>query len=187
MQIEPQTKQSLIEEHYYINVDNDYWYDCIIDEFIEDMWLYGIEVEKVHFTGFCSQGDGACFEGSYSYKSGLLKEIKEYAPKDKELHRIAKELQLIKYRGVSASIKHSGQYYHEMCANISVYQEEDDGYSDDDAPIEIADDIAELMRDLMRWLYKSLNDQYDYLTSEEVVIEAIEANDYQFTDNGDIF
>ena len=47
----------------------------------------------IRFSGFSSQGDGACFEGSYNYKKGALKAIRAYAPKDEELHRIVRELQ----------------------------------------------------------------------------------------------
>jgi len=29
-----------------------------------------IDEPAIYFSGFCSQGDGACFEGSYRYKTG---------------------------------------------------------------------------------------------------------------------
>jgi len=32
-----------------------------------------------------------------------------------------------------------------------------------------------------------LQHEHDYLTSEEAIIETIEANDYDFTANGDIY
>ena len=34
-----------------------------------------------------------------------------------------------------------------------------------------------LMRDLARWLYRTLEDEYDYLTSDEAVWDTIEANE----------
>jgi len=179
-------KDSVLSNSRNINTDYD-WHNDDDDDFKSICSLLGIDVDNIYYSGFSSQGDGACFEGAYTYKSGLLKAIKEYAPIDKELHRIAKQLQLVKYRGVSATIKHSGHYYHEYCTDIAVYQEDKDGYSDDDAPIELSDEITELMRDLMRWLYKSLESQYEYLTSDEAIIETIEANDYQFTEDGELF
>ena len=46
----------------------------------------------IYYSGFWSQGDGACFEGSYSYAKGAAKKIRQYASSDTELHRIADEL-----------------------------------------------------------------------------------------------
>lgn len=37
--------------------------------------------------------------------------------------------------------------------------------------------MTDLMRALADWLYKHLEQEYDYLTSEEVVWEAIQANE----------
>ena len=43
----------------------------------------------IYYSGFSSQGDGACFEGSYAYAKGSTKKIREHAPQEAELHRIA--------------------------------------------------------------------------------------------------
>lgn len=50
---------------------------------------------RIWFSGFWSQGDGACFEGEYEYAKAAPKHIRAYAPKDAELHRIADALQSI--------------------------------------------------------------------------------------------
>lgn len=52
----------------------------------------------IWFTGFWSQGDGACFEASYSYAKHAPRRIREYALRDPELHRIADMLQSIQRR-----------------------------------------------------------------------------------------
>jgi hypothetical protein len=39
------------------------------------------------------------------------------------------------------------------------------------------------MRDLARWLYRTLEKEYDYLTSDEAVWEAIQANELCDTHN----
>ena len=52
----------------------------------------------IWFSGFASQGDGACFDGTYAYAKGAVKAIRAHAPEDKELHRIADELQAIQRR-----------------------------------------------------------------------------------------
>ena len=44
--------------------------------------------------------------------------------------------------------------------------------------------VIEALRDLARWLYRQLEREYDYLTSDDVVDEAITANAYTFTAAG---
>lgn len=44
--------------------------------------------------------------------------------------------------------------------------------------------VIEALRDLTRWLYRHLEREYDYLTSDEAVDEAITANEYTFTEAG---
>ncbi len=47
--------------------------------------------------------------------------------------------------------------------------------------------VIEAMRDLARWLYRQLEREYDDLTSDEAVDEAIVANEYSFTVDGNRF
>ena len=156
------------------------WYDGVEDDFKEIGKLLGINVTKVYFSGFWSQGDGACFEGSYYYEKGSVKKLTEYAPQDKELHRIAKELQQAQkpnFYGVYGTIKHRGHYYHKMCTEIDLYR-------DDRETIIGEDDIIELLRNLMGWLYRTLEREYEYLNSDEQVDETIRINEYEFTEEG---
>ena len=44
--------------------------------------------------------------------------------------------------------------------------------------------VTEALRDLARWLYRQLEREYEYLTSDAVVDEAIIANAYTFTASG---
>lgn len=165
----------------YIQNGMDYeWYDFIVDDAKEIGNIIGIDIDNVYFSGFYSQGDGACFTGKYQYKKDYVKKLKEYAPKDGELHRIAEELFKIQKKNfyqVMAWVNHRGHYYHEMCTDISVER-------NDYAQFDDGEDIKELLRDFMRWIYKSLEKEYDYLTSEECFAENCEANEYTFLENG---
>lgn len=44
--------------------------------------------------------------------------------------------------------------------------------------------VIEAMRELARWLYRQLEREYEYLSSDETVDEAIAVNDYTFTEDG---
>ena len=155
--------------------------------------LMGIEIDEIYFSGFSSQGDGACFEGSYSYQKGAVKAIKEHAPKDETLHQIAQNLQDIQKKcffGLYARIIKTGRYSHEYSTDISVSEQRTlkDGSQYDEAA-SLADDetITEVLRDFMRWIYKQLEAEYGYLQSDEAIKENIEANDYEFTAEGKLY
>ena len=44
--------------------------------------------------------------------------------------------------------------------------------------------MAEIFRDLARWLYRQLQAEYDLLTSDEAIEEGIIVNEYTFTEAG---
>ena len=44
--------------------------------------------------------------------------------------------------------------------------------------------VREALRAFMQWIYTRLEAEYDYLQSDEVIIESIDANGYEFTANG---
>ena len=140
---------------------------------------------SIYFSGFWSQGDGACFEGTYRYAKGATKKIREYAPQDKELHRIADELQAVQrkhFYHLIASMNPTGHYHHSGCMSVEVEHSEDRYRDISDAE----DEIKQLMRDFADWIYSQLENEYDYQTSDSAVEEAIRANKYEFDENGDL-
>jgi hypothetical protein len=140
---------------------------------------------SIYCSGFWSQGDGACFEGSYSYKPGASKTIRDYAPQDTDLHCIADELQAVQRRyfyKLTASCSHSGHYYHSGCMSVNV--DLDDSYASVSGADE--DEIIGALRSLADWLYRQLKSEYEYQNSDEVIDENIRANEYEFEEDGSI-
>lgn len=142
----------------------------------------------IYFSGFSSQGDGACFEGDYAYAKGaakaLAKEFGDTSDASKELIRIANALQAIQRRyfyGLTARMTHSGRYYHSGCMSVSV--DDRTGYG---APAEVDEEVTQLMRDFADWIYDRLDDEHDHLTSDESVDENIRINEYEFDEDGNI-
>lgn len=121
------------------------WWDSVYEDAKVIAALMGIKITNIYFSGFASQGDGACFEGLYEYKKGCTKNIKSYAPEDKELHRIVQELVAVQrgafYR-LCASVTHMGVYSHE---NSVIIVTEDQ-----------TNTIIKCMKDFMRWIYRRL-------------------------------
>lgn len=140
----------------------------------------------IYYSGFCQQGDGACFVGSYEYRKGSVKAVKSYAPQDSELHRIVEALFDVQngaFFQLTASMSHSGHYYHSGCMSVTVNRE---SFDYRESTVDQDDSITELMRDFANWIYGRLRDEYEYQTSEESAKEAIECNGYEFDSDGNL-
>lgn len=158
------------------------WWDFVYEDAKRLGALIGIEIDRIYFSGFWSQGDGACFEGSYSYKKGGVKALKCEAPLDEELHKVAADLQEVQRRAfykLEATVTHTGRYYHEHSTSIHVFGERARWAEDAEE-----EGISEALRDFMCWIYSYLESEYEYLTSDEAIRETLIANEYEFDEDG---
>lgn len=157
-----------------------FWYESVIDDAKEIGALMGITIKDIYFSGFSSQGDGACFTGGYHYRKGAAKLVREHAPQDTELHQIVDALQKIQSRNfyrISANISQVGRYFNMEIDTNDVTVAEDDGNDGT---------LADALRDYASWIYRALEKEYEYRTSEEALLEDAEANGYEFTEDGRI-
>ena len=175
------------------------WYEFVFDDFEAICDIFGVCLKadpvrlvsggtrskpRIYFRGFWSQGDGACFEALYAYAKGARRKIREHAPQDSELHRIADALHAAQRRNfyqLRAEASHRGHCYHEYSLSISV---ERDSPTWQDITADAEETVTEALRDLARWLYRQLEREHEYLTSDETVDEAIAVNGYTFTGTG---
>lgn len=174
--------------------------EFVIDDFCTVAEILGIELKthdvktyggdtrqkpNIWYSGFCSQGDGASFEGRFTYNQGMLAKIKAYAPQDETLHGIAKELTAISKRffyGIECTIGQSdSRYCHEYTMQINEAYDQNGDYLD--AETEAL--LLEYFRDLARWLYARLESEYEYQTSEEVAREYLSESDNEFYVHGE--
>lgn len=175
------------------------WYDAVYEDFQRIADILGIRFKTrttrlaggdtredpcIWFSGFWSQADGAAWEGTYAYRKSAATELRAYAPQDQILHRIADTLQAIQRQNfwqLRAEVAHRGNYYHEYGMVIEVTR---------DSPVaqEISDGVEAIviktLRDLARWLYRQLEREHDYLTSDEATDETLIVNGYTFTEEG---
>ena len=196
--------KDLIDKHRLINVEHDWW-DSVYVDFHRICEILGIDLDKDEpsFTGFSSQGDGASFTGQYRaylqrgyadnpptlYSETAPAKIREHAPEDEELHRIADELCMLSrvYFPIYIKIERfrRSSYVHEQTMDCYVEPMEGDPDNwDEEVHAYVQEQGTLLMRDLARWLYRTLENEYDYLTSDEVVWESIQANELCETHNG---
>lgn len=179
---------------WYRNGQLDYdWWDSVYEQADTAAKHLGIDIDRkgkhtpaIYFSGFWSQGDGACFEGSYRYKKGWRSALlHEFGPGDtlNELLSIGQSLQEVQskqFYKLEATCRHRGRYQHSGCMVIDV-EHADDRYRDiGDAE----DEITTLLRDFADWIYGRLEQEHDWLTSDEQVDESIRANEYTFNEDG---
>lgn len=155
---------------------------------------YAEKRTHIFFTGFWSQGDGACFEGEYEYKADAIEAVKGYAPVDTKLHEIVEELQAAQKRAdnrVKLSIRHTDRYCHErsMTMEFPDYADREDANGDELPESQwLTDthrkDVSEALVRFAKWIYRQLESEHDYLTSDEAIVESIQANEYEFHDDG---
>lgn len=149
--------------------------------------LMGWDISEVHYSGFYSQGDGACFVGGMHYKDNCLTSVQAYAPTDTVLHNIAKrwqELQQSNEFTLSADVMHSGRYFHEYCTEFDCFDSRaQDGFVES---TETEDDIKEITREFMHWIYKQLHNEFEFQTSDSNIAEMLINNEYEFTEDGGI-
>lgn len=185
-------QDAILDKYRHFNVEHTEWYESTYEWFTEDMEAIGIDVGRIYFTGFCSQGDGACFEGHVEDWPKFLKSL-----------GIEDTMLANHFTGAATfSVKHSGFYYHEHCTSFSMdfqlptdeYETEENFLYNYGTGCEVRDAVLiaclskydgntleaqfiEAFKDHMRTLYRRLEEEYDYLTSDERVLESLEAND----------
>lgn len=160
---------------------DNFYSECVIEDATTIGALMGITIDDVYWSGFWSQGSGACFIGAYRYAKGATKSVKAYAPQDAELHRIAEALQSLQrknFYALTARMTHRGHYQHSGCLSVDVEDSRDRYRATPE------DDLTQLMRDFADWIYKQLESAYEWDNSDEQVSENIRCNEYTFTESG---
>jgi hypothetical protein len=185
-------QKEVIERNRYIFVEYE-WYDSVYGWFKDTAPEEGFDVDKIYFSGFWSQGDGAMFEGDinnniYEYLTP------NYASESykKDFNRV---LKLLKdgHIDILGKFKHFGRYYHKKSYTDSLeYQINNEHYNKNYSNIEgiledMLDSIREHYQDLAGNLYRQLEQEHENLTSDAFIIEHFEKNEEEFLENGDLY
>jgi hypothetical protein len=198
-------KETARDVHRYDDIQDDWW-DYIYEDAVRMGGMLGIEISKtwhapnnpsrkgyetidISFSGFGCQGDGASFEGNYRYAPEVIANVVSETT-DEELLRIAQELTLLQLtrrlqglESFSATIRTSGNYSHSGTMNIEVNSEDEDN-EHINVSEDLGDNVTQLMRDFADWIYKHLEAEHDYLTSDEYVDERLNEGDDLFDEDG---
>ena len=119
-------------------------------------------------------------------------------PKALEL-QLAYRDELVRWfaEALNVGTRHTGHYYHSNCmtVDVSIDMEAFEGPDPDNAHDEmyrlvegtqekIEEAITDFLREQADDLYKRLGKEYDYLTTEEAICEALDANEHLFYADG---
>jgi hypothetical protein len=197
-----EAKKKVIEKHYDINVDYEWWDDFVYEDLHTLAALLGVDVDlkKTYFSGFYHQGQGSAFTADIDVLKlveGVKSEAwKQHAPNENlKFHKVTPNIErvckLIKagYIDFWASVRTSNRETSVstdadfnitssgLCGNPSNVEK---------ACIELQDLIEDAAETINHWFFDNLRDNYDYNTSEEAIIESIKANEYWFDLSGNI-
>lgn len=179
-----------------------YWSEYVIEDASTIADILGIELYTrptklmnetirrdpcIWWSGFSSQGDGACYEGRYRYSQGSLKKLQGHIGKEsqdnKELYRIAQGLAAIQrkyFYGLVIVITRGHNSNHYSHSNTMAFDSVGDRHPSGDDHQE----LASLLRSFADWIYSRLEAEYIYVNSDEAVDETIQGNEYEFTEEG---
>lgn len=179
-------QEKVLDRNFGINVECIDWWDSIYEEFVDCVRAkYNVEVDprNIFFSGFWNPGDGASFTVDLSDD-----EIRSLLDKFHITFRLGlKEafIDLIQYARIERTNIH---YSNPGCvsANISLsYDGRDriDAYLDKKLD-EFETALNEWKNRLCMNLYRTLEDAYEDLTSEEAIKESIEDAGLEFYADG---
>ena len=191
-ELNKKAQEKAIENNRYMNVNFWEWYHNLFCDFIENTKNnYGIEIEEknIEFSGFCNQGDGASFT-SDNINTEKIIEVLNINFKNNYLKNL-----FVEWYDNFKIIRTSSQYYH--CYTVCVHWQDDFDYYNGGSykrlasyftkkANEIEKSLEELKNKLCSELYESLENEYEFLTSDNVIEECLINNEYEFYSDGSI-
>jgi TRAP-type mannitol/chloroaromatic compound transport system substrate-binding protein len=157
------------------------WYDAVEWEFKDKAEKLGYTDIEMHFSGFWSQGDGACFEANVNIAKWL------------KAHKLSTKYKLLKEweDAVSIDITHNARYYYATSTNVNTeyaYESEQLKGKTLDRVNDQLEEVSKLIEtereELGNALYRDLESEYESLTSDDVIADYLLTNEYDFLEDG---
>lgn len=166
-------KEKALENYRDCNVEFDSWYEYVIDDHDGKLEEKGYTSPVISFRGFASQGDGASFTAGVN----LEKWLKNHKRKTYYKRLLSAE----SIGDFTAKIIRTDHHYsHENTVRAEV-ECSDSVHS---LAMELESELTRDVRELSREIYKALENEYFYQTSDESVKDTIISNEWTFTEKG---
>ena len=200
-------KEKVCEKYRDWHTGDSWWYESAMEYWKERLEEFGFENPDVRFSGFWSQGDGASFTCDYCDGQKIINTLLICQGKDVgDLSRWRLWFELVE-NGPYINFKvyrHSSHYVHERSITAEV-EEDYNGFQNkifeafDDrgrkyytsvfdrkvALLDLQEMFSDWVRSLCKEIYTNLEKDYEYYSSDEVILECLEANDFEFDESGD--
>jgi len=174
-------QEKILDKHR--DIDSEFW-GSNMDEF-SDLYIRTLEEQgfmnpKIRYDLSCGQGSGASFTCNSIDLDALLKNVE--IPHKQALINILKE-----YCEVKIEENASWSYMHKHSCLVSFnYPSSKDLPLLDRAVDKVIDIIEEKRLQACDTLYEQLENDYEYLESDECIKETLIANEYYFDEEGNI-
>lgn len=183
-------KAKVLENERYINVEDHFWHEYMLEEWEDKIETMGFNNPQISYTGFSSQGDGA----SFTCKDV---DVLEFIRSQKAAKKFEMILKGIKAGAIVVNVsveRIDHHYYHEntVRGDVEVLQNSiSDKVFNNEFHNNVVSEggalcalLTETVRSLSKQIYRDLEQEYDALTTDEAIIDTIEANEYTFTITG---
>ena len=161
-------QERALNKFRYIDVEFN-WYEDTFGTIRAAGKLIGLEIGDIHFDAYLY----CIFDADYEYARGASAAVcKEFSWAD-GLCKVAKDLQALQKRhfySLSCAVTEGRSMNYYRCFRFGEDYE--------------CEDLGDIIDDFAHWAQILLRDEYKYLTSDEAIQEAIEANEYEFTEEG---
>lgn len=203
-----QKAQQKAREWYIDGMDYEWW-EGVYESAKEDGYEKGFHIDKINFSGFWSQGDGACWQGQVDVRQWLELNYPDSIGLSAWCALIQEGV-ISMWCKVVANTTH---YCHESTMQFADIVDETDGFvdeyvmvdpsifkgmsianlfdiiaSDTECTLKTVEDITQAItesgKDFAKGIYQRLKEEYEYLCSDEMMLDHFHANDYYFTDEG---
>ena len=176
-------------QEYSVSDDHEWWENTFC-EWVTKLEGLGIYTDnpQMFFSGFHSQGDGACFTGSIN-----LKEFLETHPDLKKEH-VNLYMAVVPFDTRGAACEYfdieltrvvGSHYNHENTVQLGTWDlnilpelDNDEGEDYELYMMEAESDIEAQCRDYMKEIYRDLEKEHDYQQSLECFLESVDYKDF---------
>lgn len=185
-----EAKEKAIKDLFDINVNLGDWYEWVLEDWTTKLEAMGFEDIDIQFSGFYSQGDGASFTAKniditkYIESQGLSNRFRVL------LDVLNKEECRIEGRVKRCTWHYSHE--HTVDVEMEFYWDEEDIPIGRESRAEflldvLKDCIEDDVRRLSREIYRDLQKEYEFRTSEEAIVDTIKCNELDFWPSGRTF
>jgi RNA binding exosome subunit len=176
-ELSKESQANAIDEMRGINTEHDDWYDCIFEDFKETLTEAGFLDATIQFSGFWSQGDGLSFDAKIDASKFAT------ITNEKRVVNLINSCIIDEFTIEKTSF--ANHYSHEKTRYVdySICN----GENCNKVLETLCEKIEAKRLELCKDFYSTLEKDYYYLQSDELIKETILSNEYEFLKSGKQF